>query len=306
MLERLTPAPGRGAVLAAGAVVLTTFAILLDVRCAHNWAPGWRLLLFGALALLVAVMAERSPMTQDTPLPYHATLQVAAIVLSGMALLNLADLLGASGQFGGNGQATWVGATLVLLSLRWARRTSSAVMTLSAALLAVFALLTFVAWVFSPDGVQTFRWLLLLAAVALTLGAVWLRDRARRHAVALVDVVGISVFFLGATVAAQSIFVTVVRLRGGDLSGAPSAHPLGWALVVLAFGFGLIAYGTVDRERVPPFLGLALLVLFVVITGVGASTFVGWPLVLLIMAVVLLAIGLRPRDELPPEPPVHE
>jgi hypothetical protein len=306
VLERLTPAPGRGAVLAAGAVVLTTFALLMDIRCAHHWAVGWRLLLFGGIALLIGTLAQRTPMPQDTPLPHHQTLQVAAIAMIGLALLNLADLLGASSQFGGEGQATWVGAVVAVLALVWARRTNSAVMTLAAALLGVITLLNFVDWAFSPNSIQTFRWLLLLAALALTLGAVWLRDRARRHAVALVDIAGLSIAFLALTLLITNALAIFARLRGGDGFGGESPHSVGWKLVVLAFGFGLIAYGTVDRERVPPFLGVVLLGMFVALAGLGFNTFVGWPLVLLILAVFLLAIGLRPRDELPPEPPVHE
>lgn len=305
MLARLTPAPGRGAVLAAGAVVLTTFAVLFDVRVARDWSAGGRTLLYVALALLVGVLAHRAPLAQDTPLPYHATLQVAAIVLAGMALLNLADLLGASGQFGGNGQAVWTGTVLALLALSWARATNSAIMTLLAALLGVLVVQAFASWVGSP-GVQTVRWLLLACAIGLTLGAVWLRDRARRHAVALADVAGISIAILAATLLVASVARAFFSFAGGTGFGSGPPHSVGWKLVILAFGFGLVAYGAVDRERVPPFLGVILLAMFVAASGIGFTSFVGWPLVLLIIAVALLAIGLRPRQELPPEPPVHQ
>jgi hypothetical protein len=317
-MRRLTPAPGRGAVLAAGAVVLTSFAVLFDVRFAHQWDAGARLALFGVLAVLVCALAAQAPVEHDTPLPYHSTLQVAGIVLAGLALLNLADTLGADGQFGGAGEEVWTSLVLGVLALTWARRTNSAIMTLAAAALGVVALLSFVRWVADPKSVQTFRWFALLSAVCLTLGAVWLRDRARRHAVALADVAGLSIVFIGLSLALGAALTTTTS---GTITSTSStdgttttstvehvvnhAHPVGWEFILLAFGFGLIAYGAVDRERVPPFLGAVCVALFVIIAGVGFTSFVGWPLVLALIGVVLLAIGLRPRQELPPEPPVQ-
>lgn len=316
-MARLTPAPGRGAVLAAGAVVLTTFAVLFDARFAHQWDAGARLALFGALALVIATLAARAPMVGDTPLPYHATLQVAGIALTGLALLNLADTLGANGQFGGAGALVWTGLLLAALALSWARRTNSAIMTLLAALVGALTVVSFVRWAFHPHGVQTLRWILLLCALALAVGAVWLRDRARRHAVALVDVAGLAIVALGflATLS-QSVsgIVTSSSSASSSISGdgtttettttTVSSHPVGWQLVLLAFGFGLIAYGAVDRERVPPFIGALCLAVFVLLAGPAYSAFVGWPLVLLLIGIALLVIGLRPRQELPPEPPV--
>ena len=76
----------------------------------------------------------------------------------------------------------------------------------------------------------------------------------------------------------------------------------GWKLFLLAIGFGLIAYAGVDRERGPGFIGVAVLAVFVVLTGLPTSahgSLVGWPLFLLVIGGAGLAIGLRPRRPLP-------
>jgi hypothetical protein len=177
-------------------------------------------------------------------------------------------------------------------------------MTLLAALTGVVVVVAFVDWAFNPDSITTFRWILLLCAVALTLGAVHQRDARRRHAVSLADAAGIVVIGIGATL----LIAQAVGLLGGIFSFGGSGSevhggPFGWELVLLAYGFGLIAYGCVDRERVPSLLGVVVLALFVTQTAIGDSL-IGWPVVLLLLAGGLLAIGLRPRRELPPEPPV--
>lgn len=310
-MGRLTPAPGRGAVLAAGAVVLTTWAALFEVRIADRWAAGPRLALFAAMAALVGIMAARAPIVGRDPLPYHATLQVAAVVLGALALGSLADALGANGEFGGAGGTFWTMGVLAIVVLAWAHRTNSAILTLLGAGAGVIAAVSFVRWL-GGSGADAARWTLLACAIGLTVGAVWLRDRARRHAVSLVDVAGLSLVALGvltlAATAASSIAGAFATSAGGLVGDrivrAHAPHPVGWELVLLVFGFALIAYGAADRERVPPFLGVACLGEFAMVAGIGRHDFLGWPLVLLLLALVLLGIGLRPREELPPEPPV--
>lgn len=310
-MGRLTPAPGRGAVLAAGAVVLTTWAALFEVRFADRWAAGPRLALFAALAALVGIMAARAPMVGRAPLPYHATLQVAAVILGALTLGNLADALGANGEFGGRGGTFWTMTVLAIVVLAWAHRSNSAILTLLGAGAAVIAAVSFVGWL-GGSGLDAARWTLLVCAIALTIGAVWLRDRARRHAVSLVDVIGLSLAALGVlTIAATAVssiasgFATTAGgLVGDHIIHTEAPHPVGWELVLLIFGFALLAYGAADRERVPAFLGVVCLGEFAAVAGFGRHDFLGWPLVLLLLAIVLLGIGLRPREELPPEPPV--
>jgi Sec-independent protein secretion pathway component TatC len=85
--------------------------------------------------------------------------------------------------------------------------------------------------------------------------------------------------------------------------------PVGWKLYLIAVGLGLVAYGAVDRERGPAYVGLAVLAAFVILTGPPVSargTLVGWPGLLLVVGGAGLAIGLRPRRPLPPEPSTAE
>jgi peptidoglycan/LPS O-acetylase OafA/YrhL len=303
MLARLRPHPHRGDTVAAGAVVLTVFAAVLENRFASTWSDGVRLVVILVLAAPIVAMALQSELLEERPRPYQAVLYVTAFVMTLLVLEELASALG-SGHLRSAGTVVWVGLLLVAFSSWFAARRNSAIMTLLSALSAVVVVLAFVDWAFEAHHLQTYRWLLLLCAVALTLAAVTQRDLRRRHAVALVDVAGLSIAALGLTLVVAQVFSVVAAAIGGqDLAGAPA----GWELVLLAFAFGLIAYGSVDRERVPAFLGLLVLSIFVAEAGIpgrdGASL-AGWPIILAVIAVVLLVIGLRPRQELPPEPQV--
>jgi hypothetical protein len=306
----LRPHPHRGDTIAAGVVVLTTFAVVLDVRFAGTWASGVRFAVVGLLAAFVATMAVTAPMEEEAPRAYQSVLYVAGFVLVLLALGDLADALGAGG-LASAGTVVWTG-TLIAAGCAWlAVRRNSAIMTLLGALTGVVVVNAFVSWVFHPHGAQAFRWILLLCALALTVGAVYLRDLRRRHAVALADVAGLTVVALGATVLVELLIGAVVGRVLGPLSllfGAadpPRNGPLGWELVLLVFGFGLIAYGCVERENVPGFLGVVTLGLFVAIAGPnygGGASLLGWPVVLVVLAALPLVAGLRPRRPLPPEP----
>lgn len=304
LLERLRPHPHRGDVIAAGTVVLTTLAFVLEVRFDSAWAAGVRLLVFALVLGLVGTMAVLAPMEGETPRAYQAVLYVASFLLAALTLATLADALGA-GDGGGDfpsGTFVWAGLLLIGFAGFFAARRNSAIMTLLAALTAVVVLLSFVDWVSSISGVQTVRWLLLLSAAAFAVGALWWRDLRRRHAVALVDAAGLAIAVLGLTVAVEGALGAVFGAFDGEL--VYHGGPAGWELVLLAFGFGLLAYGSVDRERVAAFLGVVNLLLFVLVAGPrsGAASLIGWPLLLLAIAGVLLAVGLRPREDLPPEP----
>lgn len=293
---RLTPSTDRGAVLAAGAVVLATFAVLFDIRFNDAWDSGPRLLVVGAIAMLVGTLALLAPLEEATPRPYQAVLYVADFVLTLLALGELADVLGADDGLSASGTIVWVGLLLIGLAVFYATQRRSSIMTLVGAATGVVVVNAFFDWVADPS-TQTHRWLLLLCAVALALGAVALRDLRRRDAVSLVDVAGLSIAAIGATLAIGVVF---------DFDGAGGGNgPAGWELVLLVTGFGLIAYGAVDRERVPAFIGVLVLALFVVEAAFGnEASLLWWPLLLLLAGLALLAAGLRPRQALPPEPPV--
>lgn len=298
--------PHRGDTVAAGVVVLTLFTVLTLGRLGDEWSDGARFLCAAAIAGLVVALALGADAVEgDVPRPYESVIYVASFLLVVMTLSQLADLLGASGD--SPGTVVWVGLLVFAYGGYLATRRNSAIMTLFAALTGVVVVVAFIDWVFDPDSLTTFRWVLFLCALVLTLLAVQRRDAARRHAVSLVDAVGFVMLAVGGTLVADLIINAIGLGFFGDEAGAPEGGPFGWELVLLAFGFGLIAYGSVDRERVPPFLGVAILGLFFVLTvipGEDGPSLMGWPIVLLLLAGALLATGLRPRQDLPPEPPV--
>jgi hypothetical protein len=316
MLALLRPHPHRGDTVAAGVVVLTLFTVLVNARFASDWSELARLLFTLAFAVPVIVMAVQAVSGDATPRPYESILHVASFLHFVLSLGLRADVLGA---VGGSGSTTWVGALVVLYALWFARERNSAIMTLLAALAAVITFLALVDWVLEINSASDVEWLLLGCAVVLTLGAVSQRDRRRRHAVSLADAAGITVFALGLVVLVAGVIGTVLSVLGGGFGdvtgdtaigtgfGVSGGGGTGWEIVLLAYGFGLIAYGCVDRERVPQFIGIGVLLMFLVQAlwpGEDGPSLVGWPIVLLVMALGLLVIGLRPRQDLPPEPEV--
>jgi hypothetical protein len=70
--------------------------------------------------------------------------------------------------------------------------------------------------------------------------------------------------------------------------------------VLVAVGFGLVAYGAVDRERGPVWLGVAVLTAFVLLASGG--NLLWWPLILLLAGMAAIAAGLRPTTAAPPAP----
>lgn len=304
MLARLRPHPHRGEIVAAGVVVLTLFTTVVAARFSTDWADGVRFLFVAIIAAIVVAMAAAPGAGDEVPRPYESVLFVASFLLIFVTLGELARVLGAE-ALRSSGTIVWVGTLLVGYCAWYSIRRNSAIMTLLGAATAVVVVVAFVDWVFHPHEITTYRWVLLGCAIALTAAAVNRRDAQRRHAVSVIDAVGLTVLALGFTLVLERFFSVFVGLfrPSEPLAGGPA----GWELVLLAFGCGLIAYGSVDRERVPAFLGVAVLGFFfveVALPGREGPSLIGWPIVLLALAGGLLAIGLRPRRELPPEPPV--
>jgi hypothetical protein len=157
--------------------------------------------------------------------------------------------------------------------------------------------IAFVAWTADPDGVAPFRWVLLGLLVAFGLAAIAQRDRRLRHGVALIDAAGFAMLAIAVT------FLQDLVLEGDS---APPGAGWGWELLVVAAGFGLVAYSSVDRQPGPAYLGVANLIAFALITSGGVSgdgaTLLGWPVALALTSAALLAIGLRPTTPAPPPP----
>jgi hypothetical protein len=303
LLAALRPEPHRGDQVAAGVVVLATAIYVLETRFEQTWGVGIRFVVDALAALFVAALAVQSPLEGERPRAYQSVLYVATFVLALVALINLADILGANDPPSEPGTVVWIGMLLLALCAWFSARRNSAIMTLLGAGSFAFVVEAFIEWVFSPDGVTTFRWILLLLVLGFTLASLSQRGTRPRHAVQFVNAAGLAAVVLGLTFALDLIFGGFASVLGGG----PERHGVGtgWELFLLACGFGLIAYSAVDREAGPAYLGVVVLALFVGIAAprsADGASLIGWPIVLLLMAAGMLAIGLRPSRPLPPSP----
>ncbi|UTI66024.1 hypothetical protein NBH00_07385 [Paraconexibacter antarcticus] len=298
MLELLRPKPFRGDQVAAGTVVLTVLVLLLELRFRGDWGDGVHLLYAAAAAALVLGMAAAAPAEEGGPPAWHSTLYVTGFLLAGAALVNLAQVLG---SHGGAGTVVWVGAALTALGAWMSRDRDSASGTLLGAIAGVVTSLALLRFVFSPDGVTPFRYLLLADAVALGLMALWQRIRGPAHGVQLLNAAGLVLLAIAATFAVDLVFgLFTSRLLGGE--GGGTFHPAtGWTLVVLAGGIGILSAGAADDERGNVVVGSALLLAFVLLASRGDLRW--WPLLLAGATAALLTVGLRPSTPVPDEPP---
>jgi len=298
-LGALRPHPHRGDIVAAGAVVLAAALLMVDVRMGETWSDGVLFAFLAVGAALVLAMGLLAPSEGPDPRAYQSILLLAGIALSAAALARLALALGAD-TVASPGALTWVSAAVTALAVLAAVRANSAVCTLVAAVAGSVTLLAFVQWVFAPESVATFRWILIALVTGFVAGLAYLRERHRRHAVMLVDAAGLALITLAVS------FADITGVFGGAV-GEPSVSfdaGFGWELVLLFGAFGLIAFAAADGERGPGYLGAVLLALAILVlaTPDDAATLVGWPLFLLVVGIAGVAFGLRPRTPLPPPP----
>jgi hypothetical protein len=294
LLDPLRPKPFRGDVIAAGVVVLTTLVWVVAARFDDAWGAGAHLAYATVAWAFVLALAVLAPMEGDAPRAYQSVLYVASVALLAIVLDELGELLGANGAVSSAGNVTWTFAVLCGYSLWFAIRRNSAVCTLLGSIAGGVAVVATVDWIWSPGGLGPFRWVLLGLMVVYGFLAIGQRDRRLRHGVALIDAAGLAV------VAISASFVLVDWFAGeGD-------EAWGWELLILAAGFGLIAYSSVDRQPGPAYLGVLNLAAFAVITSLGVTregaTLLGWPIALAAAAAALLAVGLRPTTPAPPPP----
>jgi hypothetical protein len=300
VLAALRPEPHRGDQVAAGVVVLAVAIYVLEIRFADTWGAGIHFVIDGLATFAVGALAVQSPLEGERPRAFQSVLYIATFFLAILTLANLADILGADDPLNASGTLVWIGLLLVVLCAWFSTRRNSAIMTLLGVVTFGIVVEAFIDWVFNPHGITTFRWILLLLIAAYALGSLNQRGARPRHAVQFVNAAGLAAILLAVT------FVFGEFLEG-LFSGGESRFDAGtgWELVLLACGFGLVAYAGVDREPGPGYLGVAVLLLFAAIAGApgsGGASLIGWPLVLILLAGGMLAIGLRPSHPLPPSP----
>jgi hypothetical protein len=302
LLSLLRPKPFRGDVVAAGVVVLTTLVWVVTVRFSEAWGHGAHLAYVAVAWAFVTALAALAPMEGDAPRAYQSVLYVASVALFIDVVVQLSRVLGSDGA-SSSGTATWVLAAIAVYALSFATRRNSAVCTLVGSLAGGLAVLVAVSWIWSPHGFATFRWVLVALMVVFGFAAIGQRDRRLRHGVALIDAAGLAVLAIALSFVLEHGFrVTIV----GDELRPVTGVAWGWELLIVAAGFGLIAYSSVDRQPGPAYLGVLNLIAFAIITslGVQGATLLGWPLALALAAAFLLVIGLRPTTPAPPPPDV--
>jgi hypothetical protein len=289
--ELARPPAHRGPLIATGAMLLVVGVALEQLRVSPG--AGVQLLVVASLAVVLLGLAVGIRTDGGRPPSSVSVLVVGGLAALYVALLRLADVLGAdfSGSDFPAGAFLWTGVVEALVAAVMSARRSSAVAALIAAIAGGVALLSGWQWLFEPDSITPYRWLLLLVALVCGLASLPLRGQSLRHAVQMVNAAGLAI-----------VAISVLQFVAGNLFFADPL-PGFWRLVVLAAGFGLIAYAAADGAPGPAYLGVLNLVAFVVFETTGADeTLRWWPIVLLLAGVVVLAIGLRPRVPLPPEP----
>jgi hypothetical protein len=172
-----------------------------------------------------------------------------------------------------------------------------------AAIAAGVAVLAAVNLIFGTSSQTAYRWLLLALATAYVLASLVLRGGHPRHAELMVITAGLGTLAIPLVASVSTLAAALAPFGVGVVGGF---LPGFWELVVLAAGFGLIAYGAVDHVPGAAWLGLAHLVAFLAAASAGAGdTLLWWPLLLLLLGGTVLAAGLRPRPPLPPEPDAY-
>jgi peptidoglycan/LPS O-acetylase OafA/YrhL len=277
--------------IAAGAVCLGVGVALEEFRLSERLPDGVHVAILLAVGGLIFWLGAQAPNEGGVPPAYQSILLVTGAFLLYAGLLTAADLLGADfDAFPPSGGLLWTSLLLGGLLLWPAFERNSAISLLLAAILGGLALLS--AWdvVFNASSAAPYRWLLAAYAAFLVLSALALREPARRHAEVLIDAGGLAIAAIGVSA------VTVFDVGGGGLPGI-------WEIVLLGAGFGLVAFGALDRSPGPAYLGVVNLGLFIVVAADSDDgTLFWWPLVLIAIGAAMLLAGLRPRRPLPPEP----
>ena len=275
--ELLRPPPHRGPLIAAGGVALAVGVAVTVLRLGDELPRAAAVAIVLACGGLLYWLGAQAPNEDGKPPAYQSVLLVTAFPLLFAGLITIGE--------GDPGAPTVLAASVIVgaLALWPAFERNSAISLLISAILGGVVLLAASSLILDSAA----RVLLLLYALALLLCALALREPARRHAEVLIDVGGVAIAWIAAA---------PYLLEDGEL-------PVFWQVVVLGAGFGLVAFGAVDRSPGPAYVGVLNLVLFIlVVSEADGDALSWWGLVLIAGGIAMLVAGLRPRRPLPPEP----
>jgi len=294
------PPAHRGPLIASGAVVLAAGVVLAQLRLEDPWGDGVHLALAALAAGLLLALGLGARAERGVPPAFQSVLLVTGLILLGVALARLADVLGAGEDGYPSGAVAWTSVVFAGAALSCALQARSSFCGFLAALAGVSALLNLIDLVFSPGSATPYRVLLVLLAGVLVLLSLVLRGGRYRASVLVVSAAGLLI------VALASTFLSVVGVL--SLGGLGEDAGTGWELIVLGAACGLIAFGAVDHQPGPAYLGVLNLVLFVALavqTADGEDSLLWWPALLLLLGGGVMAAGLRPARPLPPEPDAY-
>jgi hypothetical protein len=291
--ELLRPPPHRGPLIAAGAVSLAVGVALEELRLDHELPIGVHMAILLVSGGLLFFLGAQAPNEDGKPPAYQSVLLGSGLPLLFAGLMTTAEVLGAESW--SPGALTSASAVTALLALWPAFERNSAISLLLAAIVGGVALLSAWQWIFGAESPAPYRWLMAAYAAGLVLCSLALRAPARRHAEVLTDAAGLAIAVIGLS----GLAIGDIQVLGDGTFGLPWF----WDIVVLGAGFGLVAFGAVDRSPGPAYLGVVNLILFILVVGGGDNgTLYWWPLVLIAGGAIMLVAGLRPRSPLPPEP----
>jgi hypothetical protein len=298
VLELLRPPAHRGPLIAAGAALFTVGILLEEFRLDDALPLGVHLVIVAAAAALLYALGVLAEPEGGGPPPSQSVLLVCALVVLAVALIRLADVLGADTGELSAGTLTWTSLALCAAALYPAARRNSAICAMIAGVAAGVAVLSAADWIFGLS-LTGARWLLLALAIAFALASLVLRGSNPRHGELMVITGGLATFAILVLALQLALFAGFAPVGEREDVILPGF----WELVVLAAGCGLVAYGAVDRVPGAAWLGVAHLAGFILVVSAGADeTLLWWPLILLLLGGGALAVGLRPRTPLPPEP----
>ena len=279
-------ARGDRALLATAGVLVVVALGAVEVRMDDEWGTG----VFLALDLVAAVavfglglvLADQRP-ADERPDGAATALLVAGLSLVLSSIINFADVLGAEG---GPGSVTWVALLFAAIAAYPALRRNSPVSGLLSVIALGVAFVAAVDWIFDPDGIDTFRWLLLILAIAYGVAAAAGAGGRSHHVVQLVNAAGLAIILLTA-----SLLTPLIEDFFGSIFGAGSEPdsfngPFGWELVTMAGAAGVLAFAVSRRKAGPGYVGAIALTFAVTVASIAddEATLVGWPLVLVLLA----------------------
>jgi hypothetical protein len=293
-----------------GAVALTLGIVLIDVR-QGEWSAFVRFLVAAVpcVALYVLALSIAKP---GQPLErWQTATALCGLALLLLALIELADLLGASGDVS-SGNGFWVTGLIALAAAGIAIRFHSPVHTLVAGLMLVVSILFFVDWVSDSLSLKTTRNVLIAFTVVYWAMAYGVRRKlpslGRLHGDYLVLVGGFAAIVAG-TIGAQSVGGAAFSFFSTSSSEGSTN---GWELFLLSVSILLIYYTAWQGYRASAYLGLYGLISFLTVVGQSGGVG-GWPLILLIAGLLALGFSLAGKqfsgsggpaaDPSPPPPP---